>query len=72
MSLAIDLHVDLINMPSPVAKATQPADPLTTDVGSEHRTEAVPPQPHRLVAEVDAPLKEQILHIPQRKWIPHV
>jgi hypothetical protein len=37
------------------------------DLGGEHRTEAVPPEPHSLVANVDAALKENIFDLPQRK-----
>jgi hypothetical protein len=40
-----------------------------SDLVSEHRTETVPPEPNRLVADVDAPLKEQIFDLPQRQRI---
>ena len=35
----------------------------------EHRTETVPPEPYRLVTDVDAPLNEQIFDLPQRQRI---
>ena len=38
------------------------------DLGSEHRNEAVPPEPNRFVADVDAALVEQILDIAKRQW----
>ena len=64
--LPIDLHVDLVEMPSPVGEGAHVLDPLATDLGGEHRTEAVPPEPHRLVADVDAALGQQVFHIPER------
>ena len=42
------------------------------DLRNEHRTEAVPPEPHRLVADVDASLKQQIFDLPQRERITDV
>ena len=65
--LAVDLHVHLIEMPSPVGDALHPADPLPTNVACKHRTEAVPPEPDSLVAKVDTALEQQILDIPQRE-----
>jgi hypothetical protein len=46
-------------------KALHPADPLAPDVSGEHRAEAVPPQPDRLVANVDAALEQQVFDVPQ-------
>jgi hypothetical protein len=36
-------------------------------IRSEHRAEPVAPEPRSLVAHVDAPLSQQIFHIPARK-----
>jgi hypothetical protein len=36
------------------------------DLVGEHRTETVPPEPHRLVTNVDATLNEQVFDLPQR------
>lgn len=72
MSLAIDLHVDLINMPLPVTKALHPANALAADFSREKRTEPVSPMAHRLVAEVDTALEQQVLHVPQRKRIAEI
>jgi len=36
---------------------------------SEHRSEPVPPEPHRLVADIDAALGQQVFDLPQRQWI---
>jgi hypothetical protein len=43
-----------------------------SDLVGEHRTEAIPPKPYRLVADVDAPLKEQIFDLSQRQRITDV
>lgn len=62
--LAVQLHVHLIQMPSPMAKAAHPAGTLLADIAGEHRPEPIPPQPHCLVADVDPPLEQQVLHVP--------
>ena len=36
------------------------------------RAEPVPPEPHSLVAYLDASLVEKILDVPQREWEPYV
>src|SRR5665811_556252 len=42
------------------------------DRSREHRSEPVTPEPNRLVADIDPPLVEQILDLPQRKRIADV
>jgi hypothetical protein len=37
--LAIDLHVDLVEVPLPMPQAPHPTDPLTADICSKQRTE---------------------------------
>ncbi len=39
------------------------------DLRGEHRTESVPPVPNRLVADIDAPLEQEILDLSQRQRI---
>ncbi len=39
------------------------------DLRGEHRTEAVPPAPDRLVADIDATFEQQIFDLPQRQRI---
>ena len=56
MCEAVDLHIDLVQVPAPVGQGAHAVDPLATDFGSEHRAKPVPPEPHRLVAGVDAAL----------------
>ena len=65
--LAIDFHVDLVEAPPPVGVAPHPVDPLLADLGGEHRAEPVPPKPHRLLADVDATLEQQVLDVAQRQ-----
>jgi hypothetical protein len=64
--LAVDLHVDLIEMPSQTAEPWHARNSLTAHLSSEQRAEAIPPQPHGLVANVDATFEQQILDVPQR------
>jgi len=40
-------------------------DPLPADLRGEHWTEAVPPEPDRLVADVDPALVQQVFHVAQ-------
>ena len=72
MHLAVDLYVDLVEVPAPVSNALHPADPLPTDVPCEHRAEPVPPEAHCLMAKIDAALEQQVLHVSKRQWEPHV
>ena len=43
-------------------------NPTFPDFRGEHRPEPVPPEPHRFMADVDAPFMQQILHIAERQW----
>ena len=70
--LAVQLHVYFVQMPAPVAEPPHATDPLTANVACEQRTEPVPPQPDRLVADVDPALEQQILHVAQRQGKAHV
>lgn len=67
MPLAIDLHEDLVEMPTPAARF-HPFDPALPDLGGKHGTKPVPPIPHRLVADIDTALVEEIFDIPERQW----
>ena len=42
------------------------------DLCGKHRAEPAPPETHRLVADVDAPLEQKILDLAQRQRIPDV
>lgn len=69
--LAIDLHEHLLQVPAPAAGA-HALDAAFPDLRSEQRAEPVPPKPHRLVADVDAALVQQILDVAERKREPDV
>lgn len=62
MSLTVDLHEHLVQMPAPPA-GFQTLDPPFLDLRSKHRTEPMSPKSNDLVAHVDAALVEQIFHI---------
>ncbi len=40
-----------------------------SDLCGKHRTEPAPPDPNRLVANIDAAFEQQIFDLPQRKRI---
>jgi hypothetical protein len=58
-------------MPAPL-RITPVSDTPLPDLGSKHRTEPVPPEPHRLMADIDAALEKQILDLAQRQRVPDV
>jgi len=68
MRLSIDPDEHLVQVPTPARIRSMMKAPLPYLRG-KHRTETVPPEPHRLVADVNAPLGEQILDLPQRQRI---
>ena len=68
----VDLHVDLVQMPAPMLASAHPVDPSSPDLGGKHRAEPLPPEPHRLVADLDASLVREILHISKRQREPDV
>jgi len=55
-----------------VAETPHPRHTLAADLTRKYRAEPVPPESHRLMAEVDPALEKQILHIPKRQRKPHV
>jgi len=63
MPFAIDLHKNFVQMPLPVRICTHPVDPVSSDFRGKHRPKAIPPEPHRFVADVDADLVQQILDV---------
>ena len=70
--LATHLHVDLIEMPAPMGVGPHVLNPLAADLAGEHRAEPVPPQTHRLVADIDPALEQQVLDIAQRERVADV
>ena len=62
MSLAVDLHEHLIQMPAPSA-GFHARNSALSDLGCQQRTEPMPPVSHSFMADIDATLMEQIFHI---------
>jgi hypothetical protein len=63
----LDLLEDLVEMPPPMARS-HAVDAALADLGGKYRPEPVPPEPDRLVANVDAALVEKVLDITEREW----
>jgi hypothetical protein len=66
--LAIDLHENLVQVPAPV-RIQMTLNPALPDLCGEHRPEPVPPEPYRLVADIDAVFEKKILDLTQRQRI---
>jgi len=63
MSFSLDLHKDLIKMPSPVRIALGKINSLLSDFTSEHWAKFIPPIAHSLVANVDTPFMKKVFDI---------
>ncbi len=72
VQLAVDLHVDFVEVPLPLPKTAHSTHPLALHIGSEQRPKSVPPQPNRLVANINPALSQQILYVSQRKRKAHI
>jgi hypothetical protein len=70
--LAVDLDEHLIQVPAPLRIAPHVRDASLPNLGGEHRTKPVPPEPDGLVADVDPALGQQILDVAQRQRVSHV
>ena len=66
MCFAIDPDEHLIKMPAPV-RPVAPVYPPLPDLRGKHRAKAVPPVPHDLMANVDAPFEQKIFDLSQRQ-----
>jgi hypothetical protein len=64
--LAVDLHEDLIQMPTPLDVPAHMRNPALSDLGSEHRAKPVPPKTDGLMADVDPAFGQEILDVAQR------
>ena len=42
------------------------------DLRCEHRAEPVPPEPYRLMADIDTALEQQVLDLAQRQRVPDI
>lgn len=65
--LAVDFHINLIEVPPPVAEAPNPADPRSADIGGEHQAEPVPLQTNGFVTDIYPTLEQKILNVPRRE-----
>ena len=65
--LAVDLHVNLVQVPLPVRKGLHPTDPVSADLCCKHRAKSVPPITHSFVADLYAALVQKIFNIAKRK-----
>ena len=65
MCLAVDTHENLVQMPAPVRIRMVLNAPFA-DLHRKHRAKTVPPEPYRLVADIDASFMKKILDLPQR------
>ena len=60
---AIDLHEDLIEMPLPLRVLAHVRRPLRSDLAGEDWSKAIAPEPHALMANINAWLVEQVFNI---------
>jgi hypothetical protein len=72
--LAIDHQVDIVQAPPSVGELAHLLDWFAANFAdehrAEHRAEPVPPQAHRLAADVDAAFEQQVLDVPKRQRVP--
>jgi hypothetical protein len=66
MGLAIDLHIHLIEGPSPLRDLVKLLRPALPDFAGKQRSEPVPAASHRLVAGLDRPFMEKVFDVPKR------
>jgi hypothetical protein len=73
VSLAVALHEDLVEVPTPMADAAHLRDTLSATVSRKERAKPIPTEPYRLVTGADCALEQQIFHVsqPQRETNVH-
>jgi hypothetical protein len=69
VQLAVDFHVDLVEVPAPLGELAHLRAALAADLRGEHRAKPVPPVADGLEADVDAPLEQQVLDVAQRQRV---
>jgi len=62
----IDFHEHLIEMPPPIAERPSRLDSAAMDLGREDGAKQVPPEPYRLMRDVDSAFVQQVLDVPSR------
>ena len=70
--LTVDADVDLVQVPSPMGMLALAIDAFPAYLRGEHGPEARPPEPHGLMADVDAALVQQVLDVTQRQRVANV
>ena len=68
----MDLHKHLVEMPAPMAEMSHRKNPTLSDFTRENRPEPVPPNPHRLMGNIDPALVKKVLDVPQRQRAPDI
>ena len=63
VGLAVDLHEDLVQVPTPLGNSARSQSAPTSDLRGKHWTKPAPPEAHGLMADVDPSLKEKILDL---------
>ena len=71
MCLAVDTHENLVQMPAPASIRMVLNAPFS-DLRRKHRAKTVPPEPYRLVADIDTALEQQVLVLAQRQRVPDI
>ena len=61
--LAVNLYKNLIQMPLPVRVCAHLLNPFSADLGCKHLSKSVPPEPDRLMADLDAAFVQQVLNV---------
>ena len=64
---AVDPREHLVEVPAPMTECPHRLDPVAADLGGEDHPEAVPPEPHGLVGDVDPTLVKETLDVAQRQ-----
>ncbi len=68
----VDLHEHLVEVPASMPETPHRLDAAAPDLRGKDGAETVPPEPNRLMCDIDAPLVQQILDVPQRERIPDI
>lgn len=72
MLLPVDLHEHIVEVSTPVTDLAHTRNALAPNFCGEHGAEPVPPEPHRLVADVDPTFEQEVFDIPKRQREPHI
>nr|WP_233348652.1 hypothetical protein [Henriciella algicola] len=65
VGLSADLHQDLVEVPLPLTDFPHIVRTANADLAGKHRAQAINPEPHALVADINSALMEQVFDIPK-------